>query len=128
MPRKKGAGSGRGPGYKTEELVFLVDLVADATLIASTKWESVGRAFNQKFKHYPRTWKALKQKFDNLADKDPPTGGTEAPDHVIKAKEAQELINIEMDLRNGSDDDEDDEDDKEEDEEDEENEVNLSIL
>ena len=89
--RKKGATK-----WVIDEIYLLLDCAEDILPIGGMEWDLVNTKFHDGARNQNKSWtrtsEAMKAYFEKLCFLKPPTGGTEMPEHVRRAKEIKELL------------------------------------
>ena len=102
---KKMATKKRGPSYSHQELTCLLKIVREVLLIGQDDWENVTTDHTTIWPDSCRDYLGIRRKFNQLANKNIPTGDPTCPPEVREAKEILSLIKEKTEIDNFDDDD-----------------------
>lgn len=106
---------GRGLTYSIQETNDLLEITRELLPIGQEEWEAVCTQHLEKWPDSGRDLVSLRRKFNQLAQKNMPTGDPRCPDSVREAKRINFLIKQKADLETFSAEDEDEDEENEDD-------------
>ena len=102
LSHKNMASKKRGPSYSPQEQQCLLDIVRNHLPIGQDDWEGVCADHLVSWPESGRDYLSVRRKFNQLANKNMPTGNPSCPPEVREAKDILELIKEKADIDNFS--------------------------